>query len=90
LARLGATWHTESALVEWTGTAAVVRNLLDGSEHTIEADALVLATTNTSETGLFDDLAALDTLDVHAVGDAVAARTAVHAIYEGRVRGMSL
>lgn len=90
LARLGATWHTESALVEWTGTAAVVRNLLDGSEQTIEADALVLATTNTSETGLFDDLAALDTLDVHAVGDAVAARTAVHAIYEGRVRGMSL
>jgi hypothetical protein len=66
-----------------------VRSLLDGSEQIVEADALVLATTNSSETAVIDELA--DRLpDMHLAGDAVAARLAVHAIYEGRVIGMSL
>ncbi|MEQ1873378.1 MAG: FAD-dependent oxidoreductase [Ilumatobacteraceae bacterium] len=92
LARLGVTWHIESAIVGWTGTAAIVRSSLDGSERTIEADALVLATTNTPATELLDELVAkgVDGYDLHTVGDVVAARSAVHAIYEARVLAMSL
>lgn len=89
LAKLGASWHTESVLLEWTGNAAVVRSLLDGTVTTIEADALVLSTTNTSERSVLLELG--DRVpEVHEAGDAVAARLAVHAIYEGRVIGMSL
>ncbi|MEQ1699879.1 MAG: FAD-dependent oxidoreductase, partial [Ilumatobacteraceae bacterium] len=89
LAKLGASWHTESVLLEWTGSAAVVRSLLDGTITTIEADALVLSTTNTSERSVLQELG--DRVpEVHEAGDAVAARLAVQAIYEGRVIGMSL
>ena len=89
LARLGASWHTESAITAWTGTTATVRSLLDGGEQIVEADALVLATTNISETAVIEELG--DRLpEVHLAGDAVAARLAVQAIYEGRVIGMSL
>ena len=89
LARLGATWHVESAVVEWTGTAAVVLNLLDGTRSEVPADTLVLATTNTSETTVMDELAERG-VATSAAGDAVAPRLAVHAIYEGRLIGMSL
>ncbi|CAN5430002.1 FAD-dependent oxidoreductase [soil metagenome] len=92
LARLGVAWHTESVIVEWTGTAAVVRSSLDGSERTIVADALVVAGTNVANTEVLDELAALGRRDqeVHLVGDVVAARSAVHAIYEGRALAMRL
>jgi thioredoxin reductase len=92
LARLGVNWHTESAIVEWTGTAAIVRSSLDGSEQTLAADALVLATTNTPATDVIDELIAMggDGHELHMVGDVVAARAAVHAIYEGRVLAMGL
>ena len=92
LARLGVTSHTESTITEWTGTAAVVRNSLDGSEHTLDADALVLATTNAPNTAVLDKLIAAGTPQhvLHLVGDVVAARSAVHAIYEGRALAMRL
>ena len=89
LARLGASSHTESAITAWTGTTATVRSLLDGGEQIVEADALVLATTNISETAVIDELAGR-LPEMHLAGDAVAARLAVQAIYEGRVIGMSL
>jgi len=89
LAKLGVKWHTESAVTAWTGAGAIVRSLLDGSEVTVEADSLVLSTTNVSETSVIDALGPI-AADVHIAGDAVAARLAVHAIYEGRVIGMSL
>lgn len=91
LARLGVAWHTESAIIEWTGTAAVVRSSLDGSDLTLEADALVLATTNTPITSVVDELVAGGAVgELHLVGDVVAARSAVHAIYEGRVLAMRI
>jgi pyruvate/2-oxoglutarate dehydrogenase complex dihydrolipoamide dehydrogenase (E3) component len=66
-----------------------VRSLLDGSEQSIAADTLVLSTTNTSERSVLTELG--DRVpEVHAAGDAVAARLAVHAIYEGRVIAMTL
>lgn len=89
LARLGTTWHTESVVTEWTGRGATVRNLLDGTEQFVPADTLVLALLNTPEDSVLQDLADQHP-GLHAVGDVVAARTAVQAIYEGRVTGMQL
>lgn len=83
LANKGVSWMTESAISEWHGAGATVRNLLTGDETFIEADCLVMSTTNVSETTLMDDLAERD-LDVHSIGDCVAPRLAVAAIYEGR------
>ena len=60
-----------------------------GEFETLEADSLVLATINTPVTEVLDEVRGLRD-DVHPVGDAVAARLAVHAIYEGRVTGMAL
>jgi hypothetical protein len=89
LAELGVTWHTESVVTAWTGTAAEVRGFITRTDLVVEADTLVLATINTPERDVIDGLAALD-VPVRAVGDAVAARLAVHAIYEGRVAGQAL
>ena len=89
LAELGVTWRTESVVTEWTAEGARVRRFLGGPEEFVPADSLVLATINTPVTEVLDDVRGmLD--DVHPVGDAVAARLAVHAIYEGRVTGMAL
>ena len=58
------------------------------ADERIAADSLVLAATNVSErrspTALADDRSP------PPIGDAVAARTAVMAIYEGRKRGMAV
>jgi 2,4-dienoyl-CoA reductase-like NADH-dependent reductase (Old Yellow Enzyme family) len=89
LAQLGARTLTESAVVAWHGDAATVRNLLDGSEQRLTADALVLATSNVSETALAQELAAAG-LAFGMAGDNVAPRLAVQAIYEGRVMGMHI
>jgi len=89
LAQLGARAFTESAVLAWHGNAATVRNLLDGSEQQVQADDLVLATTNVAETTLADELTDA-AMAFQAVGDAVAPRLAVHAIYEGRVAGMQV
>jgi 2,4-dienoyl-CoA reductase-like NADH-dependent reductase (Old Yellow Enzyme family) len=89
LAQLGATWLTESAVLSWHGDGATVRNLLDGSESVVAADALVLATTNVSETSLAEEMARLGS-DYVMAGDNVSPRLAVHAIYEGRVAGMEI
>jgi pyruvate/2-oxoglutarate dehydrogenase complex dihydrolipoamide dehydrogenase (E3) component len=89
LAELGVTWRTESVVTEWTGDGARVRRFLGGPEEFVPADSLVLATINSPVTEVLDEV--LDMVDhVHPVGDAVAARLAVHAIYEGRVTGMLL
>lgn len=83
LARLGVSWHTDSVLDAWTGDRAIVRRTLDGLVSEVPAQALVLATTNVPVDGLVTALAG-EAFEVHAVGDAVAARLAVHAIYDGR------
>lgn len=89
LAQLGASWLTESAVVAWHGDAATIRNLLDGSEQRLAADALVLATSNVSDTELAQALS-LAGMAFDMAGDNVAPRLAVQAIYEGRVLGMNV
>ena len=89
LKQLGAHFITESVVKEWHGNAATLLNILDFSEQRLECDALVLATPNVSDTALGDELAG-DGVEVHTLGDCVAPRWAVHAIYEGRKLGRQL
>ena len=89
LATLGVSWRTDTVATAWTGDALMVRSLLDGGTSSVEADTLVLATTNIPDSALADDLVVRGR-QPHVVGDAVAARLAVHAIYEGRAVAMTL
>lgn len=89
LQKLGVRMHAESAVIAWKGDSAVIRNMLDGSATTVEADSLVLACTNESQTWLGDALRQ-EGVAHFSVGDCVAPRLAVHAIYEGRELGLRL
>ena len=70
-------------------TGADVIDLRDGTTSNIEADTLVLATTNTAQRWLADDLEG-GGMEVHVIGDGAAPRLAVMAIYEGRELGLRL
>ena len=89
LKQLGATFITESAVVEWHGDAATIVDLLDSSQRRLEFDALVLATVNTSQAELGAELAERG-VELHSVGDCVAPRQAPAAIFEGRRLALSL
>ena len=88
-AKLGVTVICVHALTRWEGNTATIASLHTGDERQVEADSLVLATTNTVDDTLARALAD-DSIEVHAVGDMVAARTASMAFYEGRMLGMRL
>lgn len=91
LRQAGGSWITESCVTAWEGKSARVRNNLDGAEQRIAADSLVLATTNVADTWLHDSLRETHSeLGVELIGDALAPRLAVAAIYEGRVLGQSI
>jgi 2,4-dienoyl-CoA reductase-like NADH-dependent reductase (Old Yellow Enzyme family)/thioredoxin reductase len=79
---------TEAAIREWHGNAATV-TVLGGKDFRLEADSLVTSTTNVPDKSLTQ---ALDQRHrpYRTIGDAVAARTAVMAIYEGRKLAMSI
>lgn len=79
----GVVTYSDSAILAWHGDRADIVDFRDGTKTTIEADSLVLATTNDSQRWLADDLEAAG-IPTHAIGDAVAPRLAVMAIYEGR------
>lgn len=83
LKQLGVVFITDSAVKEWHGDGATVVSLLDGETQRVDCDALILATPNVSETTLADELAHTGR-EVYTVGDCIAPRWAVHAIYEGR------
>lgn len=77
LRELGVRMLTETILREWHGDGATVQPF-GGTPERIAADTLVIAATNVSERDLGDALGA------PMIGDAVAARNAAMAIYEGR------
>ncbi len=83
LKQLGVAMMTEAGLASWSGSAATVLDFLDGATHAIAADALVLATTNTSLDQLSETLNQR-AISTHAIGDALAPREANVAIFEGR------
>ena len=76
-------WQTEAVVTAWDDAGAHVRSYLDGAERVVAADTLVLATTNVPEASLAG--VEIDA-PVTMIGDALAARLAVHAIYDGRGR----
>ncbi|MEO1192032.1 MAG: FAD-dependent oxidoreductase [Pseudomonadota bacterium] len=78
-----------TALERWDGNTATLVDLYSGEKEERDFDSLVLACTNTVNAGLYVKLSSAD-LELHTLGDAVAARTAHMAIYEGRKLGMAL
>ena len=89
LKQLGVTEIGDAALTEWHGDGATITDLRDGETRHIAADTLVTATVGESQRWLTDDLADAD-LELHTVGDCVAPRLAVMAIYEGRELALRL
>ena len=79
----------QAALVSWSEGAATIKHLLRGETETVRFDSLVLSTTNVAEVGLQAALADSG-IEVHAVGDCVAPRTAAAAIFEGRRLALAL
>ena len=74
---------TSACVLEWRAGVATMRSTLTGEVSTLEADALVIAETPVSETGLAADLTALG-VPFHEIGDAVAPRRASLAFFEAR------
>ncbi len=85
---LGAVFHPEAVILEWRGDGAVITDFA-GPEVFVAADTLVLSGTNVPEDGVGTELAGMG-VAASSVGDAVAARSAVMAIYEGRRAGMAV
>jgi NADPH-dependent 2,4-dienoyl-CoA reductase/sulfur reductase-like enzyme len=83
LRELGVRMMTETILREWHGDGATVQTF-GGTPERIAADTLVVAATNVPERGLGDELGA------PMIGDAVAARNAAMAIFEGRKLAMGV
>lgn len=88
LRELGARLITDAGIREWHGDGATVVQF-GGRDERIPADTLVIAATNVSDRMVSDGLDGLG-LAHKDIGDAVAARTAVMAIYEGRKTGMAI
>lgn len=89
LATLGVRFVVESAILSWSPAGARVLNLLDQSESEIEADCLVLATTNTTADELWRDLQRRG-IDAVNIGDSQSARPAAFAIHDGRKAALSI
>ena len=87
LRALGAVLHVEAHVAEWRGAAAVIVDA--AGARLVAADTLVLSGTNVPEDGVGLALAAMGVRGI-SVGDAVAARSAVMAIYEGRRAAMGI
>ncbi|MFT5220969.1 MAG: 2,4-dienoyl-CoA reductase-like NADH-dependent reductase (Old Yellow Enzyme family) [Planctomycetota bacterium] len=89
LRKLGTVFMVESIIEQWHGDRADIRSLLDGEVTTIEASAIVTATTNQvyNETEL--ELANAG-INFHLIGDAAAPRTAPFAFHDGRKIGLTL
>ena len=91
LANLGVRSITDSVVSAWNTDSATIYNMLTGQDENIAADTLVLATVNESMTELEHSCKSLSSsIDIHSIGDCVAPRTAVMAIYEGRKLGREL
>ncbi len=89
LAQHGARFIVDAGIASWSERGANVVSLLDNTEQLVEADSLVLATTNCAEDSLYRALCERDQVVVN-IGDSVASRQAAYAIYEGRKAGLAL
>ena len=83
LAKLGTVFKLESVITQWHGDRAEIRSLLDGSITSVEASAIITATTNRVDNTVELALANSD-IKFHLVGDAAAPRLAPYAFHDGR------
>ena len=91
ITRLGVRCITDSVVTTWSGESATVHNMLSAKDESIAADTLVLATVNQPVTDLEESYRSFNgAMEIHTIGDCVAPRTAVMAIYEGRKLGIEL
>ncbi len=88
-AAAGGAMVPSTLVLGWRAGEARLRSTLTGAERTLAADTLVVAETPRPVTDLATDLTARD-LPFHLIGDAVAARRASLAFYEGRELGLRL
>ena len=89
LAKHGTKFMLESVIAHWHGDRAEVRSLLDGSLTSVDASAIVTATTNRVDNSVELALANSD-IRFHVVGDAAAPRQAPYAFHDGRKIGLAL
>jgi hypothetical protein len=89
LSALGVKEITDSIMLEWSGSGARLRSILNGAESSCAADSLVLSMINVPNDELVQALQDSEH-NVIAIGDCVASRSAVMAIYEGRATGLKL
>lgn len=91
LKQAGTRFMVESVITKWHGAenTATVTSLLDGTCEEINAEAIVLATTNMAFNELELELNERG-ISCHTIGDCVAPRQAPYAFYEGRKLGLEL
>ncbi|RFB78999.1 oxidoreductase [Methylovirgula sp. 4M-Z18] len=89
LRKLGVQWITEVSVVEWHGNGATLVDHNTGAHRFVEADSLVMATTNSAADWLMPKLAELG-VTVRQIGDCAAPRQAPYAFYEGRKAGLEI
>ena len=85
-----AKFFTESAVEQWLGDRAEIKDLLNGQTRELPFDTLVLATVNRSFKDLELELADQYTGETHVIGDCLSARQTPAATYEGRKVAMQL
>lgn len=89
LGGLGVAFITEASILEWHGDGATVLSHLDDQKRRIDADCLVLATTNVAADWLARELRAAG-IEFAEIGDGAAPRQAPYAIYEGRKAALEI
>lgn len=87
MAKLGVRFLTEHSLSAWHGNGVTVQNMLTGTEETLPASGLVMATTNRSFDPWPEAFAGKST---HRIGDCSAPRLAAYAFHEGRKLALAL
>ncbi len=89
LRKLGVHWITEASIAEWRGNGAILVDHNTGEQSFVEADALVMATTNVPADWLSASLAGLG-VPFRQIGDCAAPRQAPYAFFEGRKAGLEI
>ena len=89
LRRLGVTWLLETSILEWHGDRATLIDHNTGERSTVEADCLVLATTNVAADWLAAELEE-SALPVVRIGDCAAPRQAPYAFHDGRKAALAI
>nr|MCS5558235.1 FAD-dependent oxidoreductase [Oceanospirillaceae bacterium] len=89
LKQLGTVFLVESVISQWQSSTATITSLLDHQQTQVEASAIVVATTNRAFNELELELTE-GGISCHTIGDCVAPRQAMQAIYEGHKLGLEL